>query len=327
MWEKLTLHSGGTHSLVQVHAHTTLGFTHTLLKAYSNITPGLLTLYFMFTHALLWVYSCFTSGLLILCGVFTHFLLRMYSQHTPGLLTLWVYSYFILAFTQPLLWVYLHSTPGVLIFYFGFTHAILQAYSHLTSSLLALYSGFTHSLFWVASHFTPVCSYFSLGALNCTPCVPTPYSSFYWHLTPGSYLIYSGFTLTCLQFYSQFTHDFTCNLLRVLLTLYSRFTHTLHLVYSHFASGFAHTSHQVYTHFTLGLRLCWRWRGQLSLAECWLSDNEALERRQKLWINRGCFVPSHKISSLLIMKTCYGIWLLSSQCIVSGNVLNICVRI
>ena len=89
MWEKLTLHSGGTHTLVQVHAHTTFGFTHTLLKAYSNITPGLLTLYFMFSHALLWVYSCFTSGLLILCGVFTHTLLRMYSQHTPSLLTLY----------------------------------------------------------------------------------------------------------------------------------------------------------------------------------------------------------------------------------------------
>ena len=186
-----------------------------------------------------------------------------------------------------LLWVYLHSTPVVLIFYFGFIHAILQVYSHLTSSLLALYSGFNHTVFWVASHFTPVCSYFSLGALKCTPCVPTPYSSFYWHLTPGSHLIYSGFTHTCLQFYSHFTHDFTCNLLQVLFTVYWRFTHTLLLASSHFAPGFAHTSHQVYTYFTLGLLLCWRWRGQLSLAECWLSDNEALERRQKLWINRG----------------------------------------
>ena len=89
------------------------------------------------------------------------------------------HSYFTLPLPHFLLWVYLHSTPGVLIFYFGFNHAIFQVYRHLTSSLLALYSGFTHTLFWVASHFTPVCSYFSLGALKCTPCVPTPYSSFY----------------------------------------------------------------------------------------------------------------------------------------------------
>ena len=88
-------------------------------------------------------------------------------------------SYFTLPLPHFLLWVYLHSTPSVLIFYFRFIHAILQVYSHLTSSLLALYSGFTHTLFWVASHFTPVCSYFSLSALNFTPCAAAPYSSFY----------------------------------------------------------------------------------------------------------------------------------------------------
>ena len=147
-------------------------------------------------------------------------------------------------------------------------------------------------MFWVASHFTPVCSYFSLGALKCTPCVPTPYSSFYWHLTPGSHLIYSGFTHTCLQFYSQFTPCVPTPYSWFYLQFTLGFTHSLLKVYSHFTPGFlppgfAHTSHQVYTHFTLGLLLCWRWRGQLSLAECWLSDNEALERRQKVWINRG----------------------------------------
>ena len=137
-----------------------------------------------------------------------------------------------------------HPTPGVLIFYFGFIHAILQVYSHLTSGLLALYSGFTHTVFWVASHFTPVCSYFSLSALNFTPCAAAPYSSFYWHLTPGSHLIYSGFTHTCFQFYSQV---FLC-----VPTPFSWF-------YLQFSPGFTHSLLKVYSHFTPGLLTLCSW--------------------------------------------------------------------
>ena len=140
-----------------------------------------------------------------------------------------------------------------LTFYSGFTYTLLQVYSCFTSDLLTLYSRFIHSLLQVYLHFT-------LGLL--TRCFGLPHSL-------------HQFVLTFLRVHSivlrvcpHLTCGFTCNLLRDLLTVYSRFTHTLLLVYSHFAPGFAHTSHQVYTHFSLGLFLCWRWRGQLSLAEC-----------------------------------------------------------
>jgi len=60
------------------------------------------------------------------------------------------------------------------------------------------------------------------------------------------------------------------------------------------------------------LQSCGRWRGQLGLVEGRLAGNEAQERRQGL-NKQGCFVPRHKINSLLFTKTCYGICLLSSQ--------------
>ena len=74
------------------------------------------------------------------------------------------------------------------------------------------------------------------------------------------------------------------------------------------------------------VQTCGRYRGQLGLVEGRLAGNEAQERRQGL-NKQGCFVPRHKINSLLFTKTCYGICLLSSQWIVSRNVLNKCVRI
>ena len=156
-------------------------------------------------------------------------------------------------FTHALLQVYLYFVECLLTFYSGCTHNILQVYSHLTSSLLVLYSGLTHTLFWVASHFTPVCSYFSLRALSFTLCVLTPFSSFYWHLTPGSHLIYSGFTHTCLQFYSQVTPCVPTPYSWFYLQLTPGFTHSLLKVYSHFTPGLLTLCSPFCSHFTPGL--------------------------------------------------------------------------
>lgn len=100
---ELTLCNGGTHTLVRVYAHITLGF-------YSHFTESLLKHHTRFIHTLLYVYSCFTLGLLMPYFRFTYTLWSVYSHFTQDVLTtyskfthtlLWVHSYFTLSFTHP----------------------------------------------------------------------------------------------------------------------------------------------------------------------------------------------------------------------------------
>ena len=134
---ELTLHNGGTHTLVRVYAHITLGF-------YSHFTEGLLKHYTRLTHTLcfLMLYSGFTHALLQVYLYFVECLLTFYSGCTHNILQ--VYSHF--GFTHTLYWLLLSLCSG-------FTYTLLQVFSYFTSDLLTLYSRFTHTLLQVYLHF------------------------------------------------------------------------------------------------------------------------------------------------------------------------------
>ena len=157
-----------------------------------------------FTHPLLHdtlhrVYSHLTSG----C---THTLFQVYSDFDSSLFT--VYSVFTLTFLLVFLTRYSRCS-------LTFLHVLLAVHSRFTHTsvishtFLRIFSGFTLSFVWVHSHFTP--------------CVPTAYSGFYSHLTPGSLTLDSIFTHNLLCVCPHITQHFLWDL----LTLYSCFTHTL----------------------------------------------------------------------------------------------------
>ena len=176
----------------------------------------------------------------------THILLRIYSRYTPGLLT----PYF--KFTCTLLWVYSHIVLGCLTLYtslfllFSGCPQLYSMCSHtLLQLLLTLDSRFTPNLLRVHSHLSPVLlTVYSVCAHTLLVVLLAIYSRFY-----------SRFTQGLLTLYSWFTHT----LLLVLLTLHTRFTHTSFWVYAYAGDGEVSSA--------------------LLNAD---SDNEALERRQKL---------------------------------------------
>ena len=185
----LTTYSKFTHTLGLLILYTgfysafTLGLltlysrcSHILLRIYSRYTPGLLTPYFKFTCTLLRVYSHIIFGYLTLyTSLFLLFsaCTQFYSvcSHTFLQLLLTLDS----RFTSNLLWVHSHLSPVLLTifsvcahtllvvllainsgFYSQFTQGLLTLYSWLTHTLLpvllTLYTRVTHTSFWVYSY-------------------------------------------------------------------------------------------------------------------------------------------------------------------------------
>lgn len=182
-----------------------------------------------------------------------------------------------------------------------FTPTSLRAYSSF-SVVLSHFSGCTHILLqdFLARYFR--CSHFVPGSLSLwlqvyfSLALALLFSWFYSHIAPGLQTLYTWFCPTLLWVYSYCTQAllkpyccfysplfaiFTCILLKILLTLYSRFaltfivvyyvfspgltlhssfTHNLLCVYSHLTSlllrphsRFSHTLLLGYSHFTAGL--------------------------------------------------------------------------
>ena len=69
---------GFTHTLLRVYSQLTLGFTHTFLWVYTHFTLGLVTHYARCTHTLLWIYS-HLSGF---THTFLQYLLTLYFRFT-----------------------------------------------------------------------------------------------------------------------------------------------------------------------------------------------------------------------------------------------------
>ena len=102
--------------------------------------------------------------------------------------------------------------------HFMFINTLLHVYYHFTSRLLTLFFRFTQRLLWVLSQ-----------------------------ITPG--LLFSpAFTHTLLWFHSCCIGIQT--FLWLLLTIYSRFIHSLLPAYSKFTLGFSHTVPMFYTYST-----------------------------------------------------------------------------
>lgn len=203
--------------------------------------------------------------------------------------------------TQFTLYIYSDFTPWLLTLYSVFTPTSLRAYSSF-SVVLSHFSGCTHILLqdFLARYFR--CSHFVPGSLSLwlqvyfSLALALLFSWFYSHIAPGLQTLYTWFCPTLLWVYSYCTQAllkpyccfysplfaiFTCILLKILLTLYSRFaltfivvyyvfslgltlhssfTHNLLCVYSHLTSlllrphsRFSHTLLLGYSHFTAGL--------------------------------------------------------------------------
>ena len=194
----LLLISDLTQGLLTLYFVSTLGFTHTLLQVISNITPGLTLVfswfYSRFTPALqtlnTWFNSHFTPGLLLLYSMWTPLLLLVYCNCAQGLLSL--YSWFTL-FSG----FYSHHSCFANTLQW-FTHTFHQVYANLTQSLFILYIRWTHNLLCIFTQFTP-------------------------HLLSP----YSGFTYTLLWVVSHISPSLPLLFLLVLLTLWTRLMDTL----------------------------------------------------------------------------------------------------